>query len=75
MVKIHKLGLKLIRDLDKSLNYHSQEEVNKSGRASQYGTIDFITKCNNYAKRCVTITAYYSTHVLRLAMRSIVGNL
>ena len=69
------LGLKFIEYLEESSNYHSQEEVNKSGRASQYGTIDFITKCNNYAKRCVTITAYYSTHVLWLAMRTIVGNL
>ena len=40
IVKIHKLELKLIGDVEESLNYHSQEVLNKLGRVSQYGGID-----------------------------------
>ena len=40
IVKIHKLELKLIGDVEESLNYRSQEILNKLGRVSQYGGID-----------------------------------
>ena len=40
IVKIHILELKLIGDVEESLNYHSQEVLNKLGRVSQYGGID-----------------------------------
>ena len=39
IVKIHKLELKLIGDVEESLNYRSQEILNKLGRVSQYGGI------------------------------------
>ena len=40
IVKIDKLELKLIGDVEESLNYHSQKVLSKLGRVSEYGGID-----------------------------------
>ena len=40
IVKIHKLELKLIGDVEESLNDRSQEVLSKLGRVSQYGGTD-----------------------------------
>ena len=44
IVKIHKLELKLIGDVEEFLNYHSQEVLKKLGRVSQYGDIDMKSR-------------------------------
>ena len=44
IVKIHKLELKLIGDVEEFLNYHSQEVLNKLGRVSQYGDTDMKSR-------------------------------